>query len=239
MKEVRNLLLDCRTALRQANPDFEDTPLGERLDQTLVAMAQAQWSEQAKPSASQAAPPGQRVAYAWQAAARELRRSHPELHKQLSEQVLKLLDDEVFDDPTDEIEALQQRLRDRESQLALATGDLASLCSDLAVAVPLPGQVSGSDAELARKRVQLMAEALARGGGLPKPDPGDIDTGTPSRELLQAVAAGKRSLSTDQLEWCLGEAMVLTGFEQNREQLLAQGAAALAQRILAGTPEQG
>ncbi|MUV13096.1 hypothetical protein [Noviluteimonas gilva] len=98
----------------------------------------------------------QQVAYAWQAAARDLRFSHPELHAQLTERVRKLLDVEV-----------------------------------------------------------LVA---------------------PSREILQAVVEGTRTLTHEEREWCVNEAMVLTGFLKTPVELLQSGEPALARIILDGSP---
>ena len=52
------------------------------------------------------------------------------------------------------------------------------------------------------------------------------------REVLHDVAAGRRALSRDERDWCIGEAMVLSGFERSPTQLLADGEAALARLIL-------
>lgn len=46
------------------------------------------------------------------------------------------------------------------------------------------------------------------------------------------VAAGQRPLSVGQREWCVGEAMVLTGFAHDPIELIARGDAALAQLVL-------
>ena len=43
---------------------------------------------------------------------------------------------------------------------------------------------------------------------------------------------GRRTLSRDERDWCVGEAMVLSGFSQTPVQLLAGGEAALARLIL-------
>lgn len=217
MKEIRSLLLDCRAALRKADGQFERTPLCEELDDTLVAMAQAKWSEQARAAAAApaVAPVSQRVAYAWQSVARELRRTHIELYQQLSERVLQRLDTQSLDDPADEIEALQQQLQECESQLQHANDELAALRNAMAEAVPQPGNVPGSEASVA-----------------------GADNTTPTRDLLQAVAAGERKLTGDQRDWCIGEAMVLTGFERTPVQLLENGEAALAQLILDGALAQ-
>ena len=65
MKEIRNLLLDCRTALRKAHKDFDDHPLRELLDDTIIELGelsvrqQLQATPATKPVAS---PVSQRVA---------------------------------------------------------------------------------------------------------------------------------------------------------------------------------
>ena len=48
------------------------------------------------------------------------------------------------------------------------------------------------------------------------------------REVLHDVAAGRRALSRDERDWCIGEAMVLSGSSASPTQLLADGEAALA-----------
>ena len=111
MKEIRNLLLDCRTALRKAHKDFDDHPLRELLDDTIIGLGelsvrqQLQATPATKPVAS---PVSQRVAYAWQSVARELRKTHPELYQDMSARVTKRLDEEVLDDPEDEIDRFEK-----------------------------------------------------------------------------------------------------------------------------------
>lgn len=240
MKDIRNLLLDCRTALRKSDRHFEGTPLCETLDDTLVAMAQSQWSDQARAAAP--APVGvsveQRVAYAWQGAARELRSTHSQIYEQLSKRVLQRLDDDPLDDPADEIETLQRNLHDCEARLQQANDDLTALCDVLTKAVPLPNAAGGNDAELAQQRLQTLVQALAQGDGLPKgaTTAAPAQDTTPSRALLQKVVAGKHKLNDNEREWCIGEAMVLTGFERTPVQLLENGDTALAQLILDGVP---
>ena len=41
MKQIRNLLLDCRAALRRADPAFADSALGEKLDDTILELGKA------------------------------------------------------------------------------------------------------------------------------------------------------------------------------------------------------
>ena len=87
-------------------------------------------------------------------------------------------------------------------------------------------------AEAARLRLRQLVEAATRGGGLPKPAPVEAAGGLLSRAQLQEVAEGRRALSRDERDWCVSEAMVLSGFSQTPVQLLAGGEPALARLIL-------
>lgn len=239
MKEIRNLLLDCRTALRKAHKDFDDHPLRELLDDTIIELGEQCVREQARAAPSPkpvASPVGQRVAYAWQSVARELRKTHPELYQDLSARVTARLDEEVIDDPQDEIDTLRQRLGERQAEAVAATAELAALRDALESAVPLAHAHGGTEAERARERLDLLVRAANQGGGLPKVSPAVTkaaeDSRVPDRDLLQQVVAGQHRLSNDQREWCVGEAMVLTGFAHDPADLIARGDAVLAQLVL-------
>ena len=150
----------------------------------------------------------QQVAYAWQVAARELRFTHPELHAHLTERVRKLLDVEVLDDPAIEI----QKLQALNTALTLA-------------------------ADAARRELEQLREAL--GGAVPgidtrvRAEPTDP---APPRAVLQEVAEGARAFTREEREWCVTEAMVLTGFLKTPVELLQAGEPALARIILDGSP---
>jgi hypothetical protein len=230
-KNLRNLLLDCRAALRRTDPAFESTPLGDLLDATIIELGQAA----ARPTA--AAPEtgssgSRRVAYAWQAVTRELRLTHAELYASLSQKVLARLDTDVSADPAAEIAALQARVAEREAALEKTAAELSALRSALATAVPLAETVGGSEAALAQQRLQLLLQAVSTAGGVARPAPAPEAEFVPDRALLQAVAAGQRTLSSQHREWCIGEAMVLTGFQRTPVQLLEHGDAALARLVL-------
>ncbi|MCA1713905.1 MAG: hypothetical protein LC715_01845 [Gammaproteobacteria bacterium] len=177
----------------------------------------------------------QQVAYAWQMVARELRHSHPELHQELGKRVRERLDADTLQDPGTEILDLQTRLHHGATAQRTTEAELLALRRTLADAVPLAGaDAAGSEAELAQRRLQLLLEVANRGGRLPKPPPEDPAGIAPTRDELQAVIAGTRAFSRDEREWCVGEAMILTGFQQRPEQLLARSDADLAQLVLAG-----
>jgi hypothetical protein len=230
MNKLRNLLLDCRTALRRADVDFARTPLSELLDDTIIELGQA--GDGPVPEAPETRT-AQQVAYAWQSAARDLRFSHPELHEKLSARVLQMLDVDVFHDPATEIHALQSHVQDCDARLRDAVAELAALRQTLIDAVPqLDGNMPAPEA--ARVRLRMLVEAASRGGGLPKAAVPSPAVGGPmlSREALQDIAEGRRVLSRDERDWCIGEAMVLSGFQKTPAELLANGQPALARLIL-------
>lgn len=235
MKKLRNLLLDCRTALRRADPGFARTPLSAQLDETIIELGKAADApaEVAEPETRNA----QQVAYAWQVATRDLRYSHPDLHEKLSARVLQMLDLGAMQDPATEIQELQVRLQDGESKLGDAVAELASLRQTLADAVPkLDGNMPA--AEAARVRLRMLVESATRGGGLPKARVTEPGGAMLARDALQDVAEGRRALTRDERDWCIGEAMVLSGFQRSPAQLLADGEAALA-RLILDTPSPG
>jgi hypothetical protein len=232
MKKIRNLLLDCRAALRRADAGFARTPLSGQIDDTIIELgraAEAQAVEPVEPESRTA----QQVAYAWQMAARDLRYSHPDLHGKLTERVLQLLDVDVLHDPAAEIQALQSRVHEGEAKLRDAVAELSALRQVLVDAVPtLDGNMPAPEA--ARVRLRMLVDSAARGGGLSKPAPA-VPHGSSvmlTHDALREVAAGQRTLSRDERDWCIGEAMVLSGFQCNPAQLLADGEAALARLIL-------
>ena len=87
--------------------------------------------------------------------------------------------------------------------------ELAGLLRDLRIA--LRRAVPGFEHQPLARRLDAAIEAAA---APPPPavkvEPHDVHA--PGKVILQMVAAGPRPLSAGQREWCVGEAMVLTGF---------------------------
>jgi hypothetical protein len=217
MKAIRNLLLDCRAALRRADPKFADTPLSDTLDDAILRIGRE--TEPPPPSEVPVARPhAGRIAYAWQGAARELRDSHPEVHAQLSARVFERLDEEVLDDAADEIQTLRDRLGERDADCAKLREQLAAARAQVDAAQRAPAVTAPG-----------AAGAVHAAAATPAEDPH-----VPSHALLQNVADGNASLSDNHRDWCLAEAMVLTGFERTPVQLMEDGEAALAALVLAG-----
>ncbi|WP_166212675.1 hypothetical protein [Cognatiluteimonas telluris] len=234
MNELRNLLLDCRAALRRADEAFDDGPLRPRIDQTIIAMGTAKGRRQDDVHT----PPtftAQQVAFAWQQAARELHFTHPQIYAELGAWVRDRLGDDTLVDPAAELLQLQAQLRELQASSAAREAELSALQATLAAAVALDGtDADGSEAERAQRRLRLLVDAASHGNALPRPKEEHPDDIAPTREELRAVAAGTRVFSAAEREWCIGEAVVRTAFERTPEQLLADGDRALAQLLQQG-----
>ena len=215
MSDLRNLLLDCRSALRRANRRFDDDPLREKIDEALIELGKNKDDDElAEPETRTA----QQVAYAWQIATRSVKLTHPDLYAKLSKRVHDMLDADVLHDPATEFLKMEARLETAASAQQSVAKELADLRQALAQAVPLVGRDAlGSEAECAQRRIQTLVKAASQGGGLPKPVTDDPIDMTHTREELQAVVQGTRALSRWERSWCLAEAMVMT--EKTAEQL--------------------
>lgn len=253
MTDLRSLLIDCRIELRKLARDFQKTELCERLDLAIQAQSNAKAAPAPAadaPAVNEAAPglapeKGQtvsQVALAWQTAVRDLKFSDPAIYARLGEKVMRLLAARTLVDPATEIvqlekqvaelrQAMDAQLRD---QQAMAT-ERDALLGSLAQAVPTLKD-SGDRLAVALARVAwLKAEAEKATVAAPKPGatraPEPQDT-VPSPELLSAAAAGAATFTREQREWCVGEAMVLTGFQFTPVELLDKGDTHIATLIL-------
>lgn len=247
MKDLRALLIDCRIELRKLSRDFQKTELCERLDLAIQQLVNASLSPPAEPArdGAQGAPSEKaqtvsQVALAWQTAARDLKFSDPAIHARLSEKVMRLLGAKTLLDPASEIlqlegmlKAAEQSLGEHEKRLRALETERDALLGALASAAP--GLKDGGDRlAVALARVAWLKAEAEKGASAPAPakraaEPQDT---VPSAELLAAVAAGAAVLTKEQREWCVGEAMVLTGFQFTPVELLEQGDAAIARKIV-------
>lgn len=235
MSDLRNLLLDCRSALRRANRRFEDDPLRGKIDAALNDLGKDDDDDElAEPETRSA----QQVAFAWQIVTRSLRLTHPDVHAKLVTRVHDMLDADELHDSTTEILALQAKLETTSTAEQSSAKELADLRQALADVVPLVGRDAiGSDAECTQRRVQFLIKAAEQGGGLPKQVNDDPHDQAHTREELLAVAQGRRQLSRWERSWCLAEALVMT--EMSAAQLKKLKDAELVKMVLAGpTPAQ-
>jgi hypothetical protein len=110
-------------------------------------------------------------------------------------------------------------------------GQLNTLHKSLAAALP---EITHHDPQQA---AILRIEWLLKNGGA---DPSaaaaakaaEMEAPMPSREVLEAVVAGKREFNKAQLEFTVGEVMVLTGWEMTPIELIEKGQAWLARKVL-------
>lgn len=247
MKDLRALLIDCRIELRKLARDFQKSELCERLD---LAIQQA--SNASLPPASEVAiqasdaPPSEKtqtvsqVALAWQTAARDLKFSDPAIHARMGEKVMRLLGTKTLADPANEIIQLESMVKAAEARIAQLEKAHKALEVERdallgALAEAAPGLKDGGDRlAVALARVAWLKTEAGKAGSEPAPGkraPEPQDT-VPTPDLLQAAAAGAASFSKEQREWCVGEAMVVTGFQFTPVELIEKGDAAMARLIL-------
>ncbi|MGH8105633.1 MAG: hypothetical protein ACREO2_04915, partial [Arenimonas sp.] len=130
----------------------------------------------------------------------------------------------------------QQKLQ-KQQDAVLAERD--ALLGALATAVPeLDDRADRFATALAR--IQYLQNAVATrqpssggksgGSGSSRNEPPQ-EGPVPSDEALSGIIAGTRKFNKDQLDWALGEAMVLCGFQYTPNELIQQGEPQIAQII--------
>jgi hypothetical protein len=149
-----------------------------------------------------------RIAQAWQAAAEDLKTIAPPFFELLSKKVtLRLSALPPLPEPVE------------------AAAEDAGAESSESVDVSVDG--SRLDAE---KEVVIAPSAMAS-------TLGTVDAHIPSLDALQAIAANKRRFSEVQREWCVGEAMVRSGFSIDPEEFIGRGDSEMARYLLESTEE--
>jgi len=243
MKDLRALLIDCRIELRRLVRDFHKTPLCERLDAATQALANAP-AEDAPPPDPGA--PGQRqvretsnqVALAWQLVARDLKFTHPPLYEAMSKKVMARLETKTLIDQVDELRqaeanvaGLRQQQAELEAQHKAIEAERDTLLGALAAAVPQLKD-GGDRIGVALARIDCLKAQVAK--ATPTVTVATVveeETRIPSEELMSLIAAGGRQFTQAQREWCVGEAMVLSGFQYTPMELIEQGDASIAKII--------
>lgn len=247
MKDLRALLIDCRIELRKLARDFQKSELCERLDLAIQQAANASLSPPPEPATQASDAPAtektqtvSQVALAWQTAARDLKFSDPAIHARLGEKVMRLLGAKTLSDPASEIIQLEGMVKAAEARIAQLEKAHKALETERdallgALADAAPALKDGGDrlavglARVSWLKTEAGKSASAPAPGKRAPEPQDT---VPTPELLQAAAAGAASFSKEQREWCVGEAMVVTGFQFTPVELIEKGDAAMARLIL-------
>ena len=243
MKELRTLLIDCRIELRKLVRDFHKSELCERLDvamQTLAQSTPVDLDVKAPVAATATAvreikETSNQVALAWQMAARDLKFTNLSLYESMSKKVMARLGTKTLVDQVDELRQLEDTIADLKaqqiaadrSQLAME-GERDALLGALAKAVPELGD-GGDRVAVALARIDwLKAQVVRAAPGSAARAISDEESRVPTPEVIGAVAAGARQFTKAQREWCVGEAMVLSGFAFTPMELIEQGDARIA-----------
>ena len=251
---LRNLLIDCRMALRRAGAGDQGAALGGRID---AAIREIDRGRIPTPAAAEEATAGrigsQQVALAWQTACRGLMLAQPQLYSELRDKVMGLLDQRELRDPDQELVAAEseiQRLhaelsavRTRLNEMLLRAGQAQSALTALREALQgaaqeMPDADRFRDPQaLALACVDWLSRRTGPAAAAPAASAVESDGPVPSAALLQAVAGGQREFNTAQREWVVGEALGLTGWSMTPVELLDKGDAWLAGKILEASKE--
>lgn len=243
MKDLRNLLIDCRIELRKYIKDFHKTEMCDKLD---AAIAEAGRSPVAESTPEPIIKDNKtlttnQVGLAWQRAARDLKFSHPDLFEKLGQDVMRLLDTKTLVDPGTELEQLgvevekMKAAREKiEKEQNAVKAERDAILGALATAVPQLDD-SADRFATALARIEWLQTAVAsrqvNSGGKGASNEPAVEGPVPSDEALAGIIAGSRNFTKDQLDWALGEAMVLCGFQFTPHELIQQGHPHIAQII--------
>jgi hypothetical protein len=175
------------------------------------------------------------VALAWQMAARDLKFSNPPLYDAMSKKVMARLETKTLVDQVDELRQMEETVAELHRQQATAEqarlaleAERDTLLGALATAVPQLGD-AGDRLGVALARIDwLKAQAVKAKPSTAVSTTNEEETRIPNDEVMAIVAAGARQFTKAQREWCVGEAMVLSGFQYTPMELIEQGDAHIA-----------
>ena len=245
MKQLRTLLIDCRIELRKLVRDFHKTELCERLDVAVQSLGNADGEVDLKqaPTANtvrEVKETSNQVALAWQVASRDLKFSHPTLYDQMSKKVMSKLGVKTLVDQVDELRQLEDTVSELKKHQEVADKarhavevERDALLGALATAVPELAD-GGDRVGVALARIEALKTQASKGGGERTHGArvaAEEENRVPSAEVLATVAAGARRFTNAQREWCVGEAMVLSGFALTPMERIEQGDAKIASII--------
>ncbi len=180
-----------------------------------------------------------RVGRAWQIACRELRKTHPEVHKLISRRVLTLLDPEILaqvesqQESTNSINDLQRPSQSASAQITAMQSQLDNLHA--ALAQLLPAEAADKDPHTAAmQRIASLANlANLAGTNIVPIKLTEIDGIPPSYDTLIAISGSQHTFTPAQREWAIAELVIRSGGEISPTHLLAEDDQTLAKRLLA------
>lgn len=212
MPDLRDLIIDLRIQLRQLKPDFQKSELRQRMDEAVSMLGRLPDASLEGILRASGAPRSMADLAPAPVPAAAITVSEP---TPVDPQILMWR--EVVHDLRATHPAVYEMIR-REVDARLGV-------------VPAPADEAG-------------AAPLAPDGAAPilAPAPpssllAESSSDVPSETILKLVADGLHTLTDGQREWCMGEAMVLLGFQLSPDELLGRGDQALAQVILTGALE--
>ncbi|MBK6725946.1 MAG: hypothetical protein IPG63_01590 [Xanthomonadales bacterium] len=226
MKKIRDLLADCRIELRLHVRDFHKTELCKRLDEARAELANDSGKNLATASTeTDANAAGDRVAMAWRLAAEDLHVTAPAIYQLLAKKAAKYLAD------------LPDELLQAAAPATVASAPGIAAAAPAPIATPVVA-VPTTEPEVAPVATEAPAEVVAaEAEATPEPvaeaQAADAtDPNAPSHEVLLSISRHKRRFTEAQREWCVGEALIRSGFTINPSDFLAGGDHAMALYML-------
>ena len=129
------------------------------------------------------------------------------------------------------VAGLRQHQSELEAQQKAIEAERDTLLGALAAAVPQLKD-GGDRIGVALARIDcLKAQVTKATPTVTVATVAEEETRIPSEELMSLIAAGGRQFTQAQREWCVGEAMVLSGFQYTPMELIEQGDASIAKII--------
>lgn len=225
MKKIRDLLADCRIELRLHVRDFHKTELCKRLDEARAELANDSGKNLATASTeTDANAASDRVAMAWRLAAEDLHVTAPAIYQLLAKKAAKYLAD------------LPDELLQAPAPTTVAATPAIAAEAPAPIAAPVVAATPAAEPGAAAIATEAPAE-VAEAEATPEPvadapTAETTDPNAPSHDVLLAVSRHKRRFTEAQREWCIGEALIRSGFTINPSDFLAGGDHAMALYML-------
>jgi hypothetical protein len=218
-KNIRDLLADCRIELRTLMRDFHKSELCRRIDE-----ARAELASDGTPAATTPLPAAaistDRIAQAWRLAAEDLKITAPAIHQLLAKKVAQHLAASATNaDANAPVIAADSP--------AAAPESVAPAETAAAEAAETASSVDGDAAAATTPEAAAVEPVVATAPSDPL---------APSHDDLVAISRHKRRFSEAQREWCVGEALIRSGFTINPNDFIGGGDHAMALYLLESEP---
>lgn len=221
-KNIRDLLADCRIELRTLMRDFHKSELCRRIDEARVELARDDAPETATAVAvlATAAVSTDRVAQAWRLAAEDLRVTAPAIYQLLAKKVAQRLAAAATADAGASDAAVVVETTAAPRPVAAAEQAMAEAPAGAETQAKVDDHVAAQDAA---PEIAAIAPELEIAPANPL---------APSRDDLLAISRHKRRFTEAQREWCVGEALIRSGFTINPNDFIGGGDHAMALYLL-------